>query len=61
MKLDGTAPIDSTCVSFKRLMAEKKRTVAQVVELAKKEGYEILRIRRGSKYCFYIRPKKINK
>ncbi len=60
-KLDGTAPIDSTCVSFKRLMAERKRTMAEVVELAKNKGYEILRIRRGSKYCFYIQPTKIDK
>jgi hypothetical protein len=60
-RLNGTSSIDHGCVSLKRLMAERKEQTAEVVAWAKNEGNEILRVRRGNTYRFYIRPKEPEK
>ncbi len=57
-RLNGTVPIDPGCVSVRRLVTERKQQMSEIVAWAKNEGKEILRVRRGSRFFFYIRSAK---
>lgn len=57
-RLNGTAPIDPACVPMRRLVTERKQQISEIVAWAKNEGNEILRVRRGARFLFYIRPAK---
>ncbi len=55
-RLRGTAPLDRRMVSVRRLCAQERKPPADVFTWASKEGHEILRVRRGSSFHFYILP-----
>jgi len=55
-RLDGTAPPASAMVSVRRLCREQGKKREEVLTWAVRQGYEIYRLRRGSKQHFYILP-----
>jgi hypothetical protein len=55
-RLRGSAPLDRRMVSVRRLCAQEGKAPADVFTWATKEGHEILRVRRGNRFHFYILP-----
>ena len=55
-RLGGTAPIDKRMVSVKRLCAQEGKAAGEVLRWASEHGHEILRVRRGTSFRFYIVP-----
>jgi hypothetical protein len=55
-RLGGAAPIDKRVVSVKRLCALEGNAAREVLRWASADGHEILRVRRGASFRFYILP-----
>jgi hypothetical protein len=55
-RLQGTAPLDRRMVSVRRLCAQEDKLPADVFTWASTQGHEILRVRRGTGFHFYILP-----
>ena len=55
-RLQGTAPLDRRMVSVRRLCAQEGKLPADVLVWASTQGHEILRVRRGTSFRFYILP-----
>jgi len=55
-RLCGTSPIDASMVSVKRLCAQERKPAGEILTWAHEHGHEILRIRRGTTFRFYIVP-----
>jgi DNA invertase Pin-like site-specific DNA recombinase len=55
-RLSGTAPIDQRMISVKRLCAQEGKLAGDVLAWASTHGHEILRVRRGTSFRFYIVP-----
>ena len=56
-RLGGGAPIDAGMVSVRRLCAQQRKLPDQVLARASAHGHQILRVRRGTSFRFYIRPR----
>ncbi len=55
-RLQGTAPLDRGMVSVRRLCAQERKLPSEVFTWASTQGHEILRVRRGTSFRFYILP-----
>jgi hypothetical protein len=55
-RLKGSAPIDERMISVKRLCAQEHQLPGEVLTWASAHGHQILRVRRGTSFRFYIRP-----
>jgi hypothetical protein len=60
-RLGGSAPIDKRMVSVKRLCAQEGKAAPEVLQWASAHGHEILRVRRGTSFRFYIVPSAPNR
>jgi DNA invertase Pin-like site-specific DNA recombinase len=59
-RLGGSAPIDKRMVSVKRLCAQEGKAAGEILRWASEHGHEILRVRRGTSFRFYIVPNDPN-
>ena len=55
-RLGGAAPIDKRMVSVKCLCAQEGKAGYELLQSASEHGHEILRLRRGTRFRFYIVP-----
>ena len=55
-RLGGGAPIDQRMISVKRMCAQEREPAGAILQWASSHGHEILRVRRGSSFRFYIVP-----
>ena len=55
-RLDGTASFDKSVKSFSSLIRTTGMSKKEVIEWSKENGHEIIRLRRGSRLPFYVRP-----
>ena len=55
-RLRGSAPLDRRMVSVRQLCAQEGKPPAEVFTWASQEGHEIVRVRRGNRFNFYILP-----
>jgi len=55
-RLGGGAPIDKRMISVKRLCAQEGEPAGAILQWASTHGHEILRVRRGTSFRFYIVP-----
>jgi DNA invertase Pin-like site-specific DNA recombinase len=56
-RLNGGAPIDERMISVKRLCAQEDKLPGEVLNWASTHGHQILRVRRGTSFRFYILPR----
>ncbi len=56
-RLNGTAVIDEGMVSVRRLCREQGKRREEVLQWASAAGHTVYRVRRGTAYRFYIRPR----
>ena len=56
-RLDGTAEFDATIKTVSSIMKLKNMNRKEVIEWANKNNHTILRLRRGKRAHFYVRPK----
>lgn len=57
-RLNGTAEFDSTVKTLASVIKETKITKEELIKWAKSSEHEVLRLKRGEIFQFYIKPKK---
>lgn len=58
-KLDGTTEFDSTIKAFRSIMRDMKLSRKEIVQWAKENGHEFIRLRRGKTTRFYVLPSSL--